>query len=132
MTDGDRTASGSIESDAARELVVDLLVDASRIPEWAPAFADTVARDGEAWRATMGQSEFTFSVVAVSAAGTVDFIRELAPGQLGGAYLRVVPRPRGGCVITMTLPVRPGTDPAATRATLTAELIALEALASGE
>jgi hypothetical protein len=132
MPDGDRTVTGGIESDAAPELVVDLLVDASRIPEWAPAFADTVTRDGEAWRATMGGSDFTFSVVAVSAAGTVDFIRELAPGQLGGAYLRVVPRPRGGSVITMTLPVRPGTDPDATRATLTAELLALEALASGE
>jgi len=130
MTDSVRTVTGSIESDAMPETVVALLRDASRIPEWAPAFADIVTRDGETWRASMGRSDFTFSVVSVGEAGTVDYIREIAPGKLGGAYLRTVPRPRGGSVITMTLPVRPGADPAETRATLTAELIALEALAS--
>ena len=132
MSESVRTVTGSIESDATPETVGELLRDGSRIPEWAPAFADAVTCDGELWRATMGQNDFTFSVVAVREAGTVDYIRELAPGELGGAYLRVVPRPRGGSVITMTLPVRPGGAPDEVRATLTAELIALEALASVE
>jgi Polyketide cyclase / dehydrase and lipid transport len=130
MPDAIRSVTGSIESDARPEIVVGILRDGSRIPEWAPAFADTVTPDGEAWRATRAGSDFTFTVIAVGEAGTVDYVREIAPGVLGGAYLRAVPRPGGGSVITMTLPVRSGVDPDESRATLTAELIGLEALAS--
>ena len=44
-------------------------------------------------------------------AGTVDYLREVAPACEGGAYLRAVPRPGGGTVIVMTLPLLPDTDP---------------------
>jgi hypothetical protein len=129
--DAVQSVTGSVESDATPEVVVDLLRDASRIPEWASAFAYTVTPDGEAWRATTtGGSHFTFDVLAVEEARTVDYVREIAPGVLTGAYLRAVPRAGGGTVITMTLPVRPGVDPDEVRATLTDELLALEALAS--
>ena len=37
-------------------------------------------------------------------AGTVDYLREIAPGREGGAYIRVIPRPGGGSVVVMTVP----------------------------
>ena len=64
-------------------------------------------------------------------AGTVDYLREITPGREGGAYLRVVPRPCGGSVLIMTLPVPPGADPAAAALTLENELAALNNLAEG-
>ena len=60
------------------------------------------------------------------AAGTADYVREVTPGTENGAYIRVVPRLGGGCVIAMTLPVRPGTMRGAVRETLAAELAAIE------
>ena len=123
-------ARRSIESDAEPDAVLTVLQDGTRVPEWAPAFADVAVRDGARWRATKDGIEFTFRVVCERAAGTVDYLREVAPGVENGAYIRVLPRLGGGCVITMTLPVRPGVDPAEVRATLAAELDRIEALAS--
>jgi hypothetical protein len=125
----ERTVTGSIESDVGRGALVALLADAAQLPAWAPAFADTMVRDGDAWRATKGARDFLVQVAVHADAGTVDYLREVAPGRLGGAYLRVVPRPGAGSVVTMTLPVGDGVDPASVRATLTAELAALAALA---
>jgi polyketide cyclase/dehydrase/lipid transport protein len=123
-----RTESGSIESDAARAELVSLLADGTSAPRWAPAFADVVERDGDAWRATKDGRSFLVRIEVHARAGTVDYLREIAPGRFGGAYLRVVPRPGGGSVVTLTLPTGPGADPAAVRATLKAELAALVAL----
>jgi Polyketide cyclase / dehydrase and lipid transport len=125
----ERTVTGSIESNVGRDALVALLADASQLPAWAPAFADTMVRDGDAWRATKGAREFLVQVAVRADAGTVDYLREVAPGRFGGAYLRVVPRPAGGSVVTMTLPVGDGVDPAGVRATLAAELAALAELA---
>jgi hypothetical protein len=54
-----RTETQSIESEADPDVVVGLLAEANRIPEWAPAFADTVVaedpRPGERSR-TVGHS----------------------------------------------------------------------------
>ena len=50
------------------------------------------------------------------------------PEREGGAYVRVVPRPGGGSVIAMTLPLLPGVNPTDTAATLAQELDALAAL----
>jgi hypothetical protein len=61
----------------------------------------------------------------------VDYLRELAPGREGGAYIRAVPRPGGGSVVIMTLPLLAGVDPADTSAILRAELDALARLAEG-
>lgn len=125
----ERTVSGSIESDVERDVLVTLLADATQLPAWAPAFADAIVRDGDAWRATKGEREFELRVDVDETAGTVDYLRAVEPRQVGGAYLRVVPRLGGGSVVTMTLPVGDGVDPAAVRATLVAELAALAALA---
>ncbi len=63
-------------------------------------------------------------------AGTVDYLREIAPGREGGAYIRVIPRPGGGSVVVMTVPLIPDTEPAAITATLRDELNTLISLAS--
>jgi hypothetical protein len=125
-----RSESGSRESDAEPDVLLEILEDASRIPEWAPAFADIVVRDGPSWRATKDGRDFSLRVAALREAGTVDYLREVAPGRIGGAYLRVVPRSGGGSVVAMTLPVRPGVDPAEVRETLARELAALVGLAA--
>jgi hypothetical protein len=129
VAEGARSASGSIESDAEIDVVLEILEDCTRVPEWAPPFADLVTQDGPSCIGWKDGREFLFRVAAVRHAGTVDYLREIAPGVEGGGYLRVVPRPGGGSVITMVLPVPPDVDPATLQATLDAELVALEALA---
>ena len=128
-----RTETQSAEADAPVANVLAVLTNAARIPQWAPAFADEVSGDSRSgWLVTKDGQAFTLRVAAVPAAGTVDYLRELAPGREGGAYLRVIPRPGGGSVIIMTLPVPPGGDPAVTAATLAAELAALVSLAEAD
>lgn len=58
----------------------------------------------------------------------MEYLRQVVPGREGGAYLRAIPRPGGGSVITMTLPLLPDADPADTAATLARELTALASL----
>ena len=106
--------------------------DAGRLPAWAPAFADAVTSEGGSrWRAVKDGRDFELRTAVNLDAGTVDYLREIAPGREGGAYLRVVPRPGGGSVVIMTLPVQPGADPAAVASTLENELSALRNLAEG-
>jgi hypothetical protein len=124
-----RTVTQSVESEASRDEVVGVLAEATRIPEWAPAFVDRVTGDARSgWRATKDGRDFALRVVVDEGAGTVDYLREVAPGHEGGAYLRTVPRPGGGSVIGMTLPLLPGVNPINTAATLAQELDALAAL----
>jgi len=128
-SDSGRTETQSIESDVAPDAVVALLADPRRIPEWAPAFADTVAGDPQSgWRAIKDGREFELRVATSRDARTVDYLREVAPGREGGAYLRALPRPGAGSVIVMTLPLPPGSDPAIVAATLHDELGALAEL----
>jgi hypothetical protein len=61
----------------------------------------TVAKNGEA---------FNIEVSLHQSAGAVDYIREMPGGKRGGAYIRVTPRPLGGCTITMTVPIGPNTS----------------------
>ena len=118
-----RTVTQSVESEASRDEVVGVLAEATRIPEWAPAFVDRVTGDARSgWRATKDGRDFALRVVVYEGAGAVDFLREVAPGHEGGAYLRTVPRPGGGSVIGMTLPLLPGVNPIDTAATLAQEL----------
>lgn len=128
--DGQRTETQSIESDADVGAVVALLADPTRIPTWAPAFADRVAGDtNSGWRASKDGRDFGLRVAVDQGAGTVDYLRELVPGREGGAYIRAIPRPGGGSVIVMTLPLLPDVDPGDTAATLAAELSVLVSLA---
>ncbi len=36
---------------------------------------------------------------------TVDYLREMSDGKRGGAFIRVMPKPLGGSVVVMTVPV---------------------------
>lgn len=100
-----------------------LLADPTRLPDWAPAFVDVVTGDDESgWRATKDGRDFTLRVVTRRDAGTVDYLREIAPGREGGAYVRALPRPGGGSVVVMILPLVPGVEPTAIAATLNDEL----------
>ncbi len=121
-----RTITDAIESELAAHEVITVLADASRLPEWAPGFADQV--DGSAsvgWQVTKNGRSFPLRVLVDAAAGTVDYLREIAPGRLGGAYLRSVPRPGGGSVIAMTMPVLPEVGATDSRAVLHSELAGL-------
>jgi hypothetical protein len=127
-----QTETQSIESVPAVATVVRLLADPTRVPQWAPAFADRVAGDARSgWQAIKDGRDFALRVVIDQAAGTVDYLREVAPGQEGGACIRAVPRPRGGSVIVMTIPLLPDVDPGDTAATLTRELSAIVSLVQG-
>ncbi len=124
-----RTETQSVESEATVAAIVALLGDPTTIPRWAPAFADSVSGDARSgWQATKDGRSFAVRVAVNQDAGSVDYLREVAPGREGGAYIRAVPRPGGGGVITMTLPLLPSVDPADTATTLTEELTALVAL----
>ncbi|MHB1534636.1 MAG: hypothetical protein ACYC1D_08510 [Acidimicrobiales bacterium] len=59
--------------------------------------------------------DFALRVAVQQDAGTAEYLREAAPGREGGAYISATPRPRGGSVITMTLPLLPDVDPARLR-----------------
>jgi hypothetical protein len=97
-----RTETRGAESDAPVAGAVALLADASLIPQWAPAFADEVRGDARAgWQVTKDGRVFTLKVAVDAGAGTVDYLREVAPGHEGGAYIRAVPRPGGGSVIVI-------------------------------
>jgi len=93
------TVTRSIETDTSPELIVQVLSDPRRIPQWAPGFADRVETDeGGCWRVTKGEKTFPIEVVAFGPARTVDYLREVTPERKGGAFLRVMPRAtRGKC-----------------------------------
>lgn len=129
MNTNSRTVTRSVETDPSPELVLQFLSDPQRIPQWASGFADRVDADGGGgWRVTKGDKTFSLEVVASVPAGTVDYLRQITPDQKGGAFLRVLPRPRGGCVIVMTLPVVPGATVEETTTILDQELQALTKL----
>jgi hypothetical protein len=124
-----RTETQTVETAVAPDGVFAVLTDPRHIPAWAPTFIDAVVGDLDSgWVATKGTLDFPLRVVVNDDARTVDYLREISPGVDGGAYLRAMSRPFGGTVIVMTLPLLPGVDPAATAATLAAELSALASL----
>jgi Polyketide cyclase / dehydrase and lipid transport len=122
------TTTQSVEIDASPDHVIRFLADPRRIPEWAPAFADTVSRGESGWVATKSHRTFLIILRVNDSMGTVDYLREIAPGRRGGAYIRVTPKPGGGSVVSMTLPFVPDVDPEDTTVALTAELAALQRL----
>ena len=118
------TQTAVLGVDAEPAAVLALLADARRLPEWAPAFADRVEGGEGAWEVIKGENRFALEVVR-SDAGTVDYLREVAPGRRGGAYLRATPGPAGGSTVVMTVPVPPGQSPQQVARTLSGELAAL-------
>jgi Polyketide cyclase / dehydrase and lipid transport len=118
-----RTETQSIESVAEPDAVVAFLADPRHLPDWAPAFADTITEDATSgWKATKDGRDFSLRVRVNEDSHTVDYLRRTGPGREGGAFLRAVPRPGGGSVIVMTLPLLPDVEAADIAATLTNEL----------
>jgi len=122
----DRTVTRSIEADVEPDVIVDVLSDAKLIPQWAPVFADVIEADGhDGWHVTKNGNTFLLQVAVSRSSSTVDYLREIAPGKRGGAYIRVLQRPKGGSVVVMTLPIPAGEDAQKVSAILSQELMAL-------
>jgi hypothetical protein len=127
MTMKARTVTRIVETDAEPDAILEVLADARHLPQWAWGFADAVsAGPDEDWLVTKDGRVFSIRVEVERSRGTVDYVREIAPGQKGGAFLRVLPRPGGGSVVIMTLPVSAGDgDATVVAALLDQELRAL-------
>ncbi len=119
-----RTATVSIETETEGRDILKLLSDPTLIPDWAKAFADSVDYVSGSWTAKKDGRTFSLRLVVNGESGTVDYLREVAPGIEGGAFIRVMPRPRGGTVIVITIPVGSG-DTASSVKVLETELAAL-------
>lgn len=103
-----RTVTRTIEGDPEPDAILEILSDPRHIPGWAPAFADSIEAEGsDGWRVKKGGDSFRVQVIASRASGTVDILREMGPGKRGGAYCRVTPRPGGGSVLLITVPLAP-------------------------
>jgi hypothetical protein len=106
-----RTVTRSTETDREPDAILKVLMDPRRIPRWAPLFADAIEVDAQGgWQVSKDGSVFNLKVVIAQPSRTVDYLREVAPGKEGGAYLRVLQRPGGGSVVVMTLPIPAGVD----------------------
>ncbi|THD61241.1 SRPBCC family protein [Phenylobacterium sp.] len=125
-----RTVTLAIELEAAEDAIFDLLRDPRNIPRWAPNFADAVDPEPGAskYLAVKAGQAFALRVVVEPKVRSVDYLREIAPGREGGAFLRVLPRPGGGSVVVMTIPTPPGGDPESARRVLRDELDRLATL----
>jgi Polyketide cyclase / dehydrase and lipid transport len=129
---GSQTVTRATESDLEPGRIYAFLAEAGNIPKWAPVFADAIERVGDGqYRVTKNGATFNIEVSLHPAAGTVDYIREMPNGRRGGAYLRVMPRPLGGCTITMTVPIGPGTSESDVAKVLEQELADVVQLARG-
>ena len=121
-----QTVTRTIESEFEPKLIYLKLTDVSLIPLWAPVFADEVEQARETtFRVTKGSDAFDLELLANEAALTVDYLRDMANGRRGGAYIRVMPKPLGGSVVAMTVPVGPNAIPAQVATVLEQELEAL-------
>jgi hypothetical protein len=123
-----RAETRSISIAAAPEAVVALVGDARRLPDWAPAFASSVAPEGGAWRIGTGEGSFTIVVEVSTEGGTVDLLS--TADRRRGAFLRAVPN-GGGSELLFTLLFPDGTDPAAVdaqMATVDGELASVRSL----
>jgi hypothetical protein len=121
-----QTVTRAIESDFEPKLIYLKLADVSLIPLWAPVFADKVERAHETtFHVTKSGDTFDMELFANESTLTVDYLREMANGKRGGAYIRVMPKPLGGSVVVMTVPVGPNTTSAQVATGLEQELEAL-------
>lgn len=122
--------SRSIAIAAPREVVIGLLADARRLPEWAPNFAQGVAREGEHWRVDMGGGvDVLIEVVVDEELGTVDLIRPGDPSL--GAKVRVLHN-GAGCAFVFSIVFPPGTPDEAVAAQMTTideELVTVKRMA---
>jgi hypothetical protein len=122
----EQTVTRAIESNVEPRLLYVKLANALLIPQWAPVFAEKVEHvHGTAFRVTKDSDVFDLELIANDSSLTVDYLRDMAGGKRGGAYIRVMPLPSRGSVVSMTVPVGPNAKPAQVAAVLQQELEAL-------
>src|SRR4051794_18876788 len=86
-------------------LVLDLLSDPRRLPDWAPAFASAVKPDGEDWLVDSGGTQLRIRVQCSPEHGIVDLLRPEDPSL--GARMRVLHNEDGSeLVFTLIFPAR--------------------------
>jgi hypothetical protein len=118
----DRTETRTIAIAAAPEVVLGVVGDARRLPEWAPGFARAVRPDGGGWIVDNGDAEFPIRLRVAAEFGTVDILGVTEPPR--GAFARVIPSGEGSEFL-FTLSFPEGTEEAAIAAqmqTVEAEL----------
>ncbi len=94
----------SISIAAPPETVLELLGDARRLPEWAPAFAVAVEPAGEDWLIDTGAGRLRLRLRVSPEHGTVDLLRPNDPGR--GARMRVLSNEEGSeFLFTLVFPV---------------------------
>ncbi len=121
-----RTVTRTIETDFEPDVILDVLADPKQIPAWASVFADGIEPDGPGvWKVKKGDESFNVQVVSAPGSGTVDILREMGPGKRGGAFCRATPRPGGGSVLSINVPIAPGAKVDDVAAVLEQELAAL-------
>jgi hypothetical protein len=121
-----QTVTRATESDFEPGEIYRTLAEVSNIPKWAPAFADAIDRiDDTRYRVTKSGAVFNIEVLLHQNAGTVDYVREMSNNRKGGAYIRVTPRPLGGSVVSMTVPIGPNTNEAEVAKVVDQELVDL-------
>jgi Polyketide cyclase / dehydrase and lipid transport len=95
-----RAETRSISIAAPPATALELLSDAQRLPDWAPAFARAVEPAGPDWLIDSGGSQLRIHVRVSLEYGTVDLLRPEDPGR--GARMRVLPN-EDGSVLLFTL-----------------------------
>jgi hypothetical protein len=121
----------SISIAAPPEAVLAVVGDPYRLPDWAPAFATSVDRDGDRWLIGNGAARFPIAVRVAPEQGTVDLLG--LDDDTFGARMRVL-RNHAGSELVFTLVFPAGVDPAAIRAqmaTVEAELETMRTLVEG-
>jgi len=99
----------SISIAARPAAVLDLLADARRLPDWAPAFASAVEPDGPDWIIYSDGAPLRIRMHVCRDHGTVDLLRPADPRR--GARLRVLPNENGSeLVFTLIFPVGAASD----------------------
>lgn len=99
----------SISIAAPPTTVLDLLSDAQRLPDWAPAFASAVEPDGQDWLIDSGEDQLRIRVQVSLDHGVVDLLRPEDPNR--GARMRVLNNETGSeLVFTLIFPVGTATN----------------------
>jgi Polyketide cyclase / dehydrase and lipid transport len=128
----DHAETRTISIAAPPAVVLAVVADPRRLPEWAPAFARGVQPDGEGWLIDTGEGRARITVRVSPEHGTVDLLRATDPTR--GAFSRVVHN-RDGSEYLFTLVFPDGTTEAAMSRQMTtveSELEALRALCEAE
>ena len=109
----------SIAIAAPSQVVVELLADGNRLPEWAPAFAPEVQAEDDHWLVGSEDARFKIRIRSSAELGTVDILS--VTDERSGAFGRVIPNGEGSEFL-FTLQFPEGTE----RETIAAQMRVVE------